>query len=511
MIRVVLIDDELDLAEVTRDFLLKGGQMEVSIAGSAFEGLDLLRKGSFDAIVCDYQMPKMDGLQLLKKLRGEGNRIPFILFTGKGREEVVIEALNSGVDFYLQKGGQPAAQFAELAHKVRQAVNSRQAEAAVLQSEQRFKNLFDDLAMGAAIYEVHNDGLRGSDYIIKDFNRKSLQIEGKSKQEVVGRSLLDLRPRIEESGLIEVFRQVWLSGRTASYPAQVFFDEKHFHWFQNTILRLPSHEIVAIYDDVTEHKLAEEALRLSEKRYRDLVEGAFEGVWTMDEDRVTTYVNQRMAEVLQVRPEEMVGRPVTDFMFAEDMRAHKERMQQRGKGIGGKYEQCFRRADGAKVQCMVSAMPSLSEDGHFQGSVAVIMDVTEIRQADAAIHERQQKLDSLFKAAPVGMGFVKDRVYLEVNRRTEEMTGYTAAELVGQSTRMLYESDEEYERVGKEKYGALDRTGVGTTITHWRRKDGTLVPIQLTSAAIVPGDRSKGVCFIAIELADDHTRLTKIL
>jgi PAS domain S-box-containing protein len=127
------------------------------------------------------------------------------------------------------------------------------------------------------------------------------------------------------------------------------------------------------------------------------------------------------------------------------------------------------------------------------------MDISEMRRADAAIRERQMKLDSLFKAAPVGMGFVKDRIYLEVNRRTEEMTGYSAAELVGQSTRLLYESDEEYERVGREKYGELDRSGIGTTATRWRRKDGTLLAIQLTSAAIVPGDRSKGVCFIALE------------
>jgi PAS domain S-box-containing protein len=187
-------------------------------------------------------------------------------------------------------------------------------------------------------------------------------------------------------------------------------------------------------------------------------------------------------------------------MFAEELEGHRERMRQREKGVGGKYEQNFRRADGARVQCMVSAMPVVGEGGSFKGSVAVFMDVTEMRKADAAVHERQQKLDSLFKAAPVGMGFVKDRIYLEVNRRTEEMTGYTAAELVGRSTRLLYESDEEYERVGREKYGALDRTGVGTTMTNWRRKDGTLVPIQLTSAAIVPGDRTRGVCFIAIEM-----------
>ena len=59
----------------------------------------------YDAIISDYQIPDMDGIEFLKKVRSSGNSIPFIIFTGKGREEVVIEALNAGADFYLQKGG----------------------------------------------------------------------------------------------------------------------------------------------------------------------------------------------------------------------------------------------------------------------------------------------------------------------------------------------------------------------------------------------------------------------
>ncbi|MEI6795869.1 MAG: PAS domain S-box protein [Methanomassiliicoccales archaeon] len=501
MMRVILIDDELDLAEVTRDFLELSGQMHVSVAGSALEGLEQLKRDDYDAVVSDYQMPLMDGLQLLKKLRQEGNNIPFILFTGKGREEVVIEALNSGADFYLQKGGQPVAQFAELAHKIRQAVHSRRSESALIESEQRFKDLFESMGSGVAIYSVRNDGNHGSDYIVKDFNRKALQIEGKRREEVVGKSLFELRPRIDEYGLIPMFREVWITGKAAFYPAKVYIDDHYFSWYQNTVFRLISGEIVAIYEDVSEQQRAEEALLDSEARYRSLVENSFEGIWIMDGDSITTYVNQRMADMLHLRPEDMVGRSVTEFLLPGQDEEHEERMQQRMAGVKARYEHCFYLADGSSVHCMVSAVPIMGPDGSFQGSVGVFMDISEMRQTDAAMRERQMKLDSLFKAAPVGMGFVKDRTYLEVNRRTEEMTGYSAAELVGQSTRMLYESDEEYQRVGREKYGELDRVGIGTTATKWRRKDGTFLPIQLTSAAIVPGDRSQGVCFIAIELA----------
>jgi len=80
---------------------------------------------TYDAIVSDYQMPEMDGIEFLKTVRGSGSDMPFIIFTGKGREDVVIEAINNGADFYLQKGGNPKAQFAELSHKIKHAVRER--------------------------------------------------------------------------------------------------------------------------------------------------------------------------------------------------------------------------------------------------------------------------------------------------------------------------------------------------------------------------------------------------
>ena len=70
-------------------------------------------------------MPVMDGIEFLKKVRMDFKDIPFILFTGRGREEVVIEAINCGADFYLQKGGAPRAQFSELSHKIRQAIRNK--------------------------------------------------------------------------------------------------------------------------------------------------------------------------------------------------------------------------------------------------------------------------------------------------------------------------------------------------------------------------------------------------
>jgi DNA-binding response OmpR family regulator len=91
----------------------------VEAVGSAVEAVERLKDDRYDVIVSDYVMPEMDGISFLKWVRSLEPEIPFILFTGKGREEVVIEALNNGADYYLQKDANPRILYAELTHQIR--------------------------------------------------------------------------------------------------------------------------------------------------------------------------------------------------------------------------------------------------------------------------------------------------------------------------------------------------------------------------------------------------------
>lgn len=130
-ISVLFVDDEPALLEIGKIYLERQTGITVTTALSGPEGLRILETGSFDAIVSDYQMPEMNGIEFLKAVRARSRSLPFIIFTGKGREEVVIEALNSGADHYIQKGGEPKSQYAELGHRVRCAVQQRRSEAAL--------------------------------------------------------------------------------------------------------------------------------------------------------------------------------------------------------------------------------------------------------------------------------------------------------------------------------------------------------------------------------------------
>lgn len=127
-INVLFIDDEADILDIAKLFLQREKDFQITTIEDVEEALILLADQQYDIIVSDYQMPKMDGVTLLSVLRSQGNDTPFIIFTGRGREEVVIDALNRGVDFYIQKSGNPKSEFAELASKIRYAVSRRRAD-----------------------------------------------------------------------------------------------------------------------------------------------------------------------------------------------------------------------------------------------------------------------------------------------------------------------------------------------------------------------------------------------
>ncbi|MDO8842377.1 PAS domain S-box protein [Methanocalculus sp.] len=126
--QILYVDDEAPLLELGKIFLERSGNLIVDTTEHPEEALEYAVLSRYDAIISDYQMPGMDGITLLKRIRTAGSTIPFIIFTGRGREEVVIEALNSGADFYLQKGGDPKSQFAELSNTIQHAISKKEAE-----------------------------------------------------------------------------------------------------------------------------------------------------------------------------------------------------------------------------------------------------------------------------------------------------------------------------------------------------------------------------------------------
>jgi PAS domain S-box-containing protein len=142
---------------------------------------------------------------------------------------------------------------------------------------------------------------------------------------------------------------------------------------------------------------------------------------------------------------------------------------------------------------------------HRNGSVAIqalVFDITDQKQAQAALVQSEALLRSIHQAAPMGIGVVHDRVLDWTNEQLSRMTGYAADELRGKSARMFYPDDEEFDRVGRHKYEEIRSKGTGSIVTVWRRKDGRLIHVYLSSTPIDPGDLSVGVVFTALDITE---------
>jgi DNA-binding NtrC family response regulator len=120
--RVLLIDDETEVIQVVGEILEMTGDIEVHGASSVDEGFEMLEKEEFDVIVSDYRMPEKDGLQFLKELKEKENDKPFVMFTGKGKEQVCAEALKLGAFGFVSKNGQAEVVYAELESTIQKAV-----------------------------------------------------------------------------------------------------------------------------------------------------------------------------------------------------------------------------------------------------------------------------------------------------------------------------------------------------------------------------------------------------
>ena len=139
------------------------------------------------------------------------------------------------------------------------------------------------------------------------------------------------------------------------------------------------------------------------------------------------------------------------------------------------------------------------------------------QQAEEVLRESEEKLQAIFRAAPVGIGVVTERVFGHVNQRMCEITGYLREELIGRSSRMIYATDAEFERVGVVKYQQIAETGFGSLETEWRKRDGAIITVLLSSTPLDPANPTLGNIFTALDITErkkaeeDRDRLEKQL
>jgi len=192
-----------------------------------------------------------------------------------------------------------------------------------------------------------------------------------------------------------------------------------------------------------------------------------------------------------------------DLIHEEDKKVMVDKSEKFGKGKE-EYQETYRivRKDGTIRWIQEKGFWIRNEKGEIEKLAGISEDITEKRNAEETLKESQAKLESIFKATPVGIGVVLNRVFVIVNDYLCDMVGYSKEELVGNSSRMIYPTEEEYEYVGREKYSLIEKYGVGSVETKFKKKDGAIINVLLSSSMIDRNNPSKGTIFTVLDITD---------
>jgi PAS domain S-box-containing protein len=304
-IHILHVDDDPSTLEISKQILMDmNATFKIDHASSVDEAFKKIANGNYEIVISDYEMPQKNGLDFLKELREQGNQIGFILFTGKGREEVAIEAFNSGADRYLNKNGSPEAVYYELAHSINKLVERKRSKNLLAASELKYRMLVENSLQGILVAKA--DPLR---YLFA--NTAMGKILGYTPQELISLSPQEIEGLVYSEDRAVFFKR--MENRLCDEPGEYCFEFRAVRrdgtiiWLSALASRVEFDGQTAVqgmFIDITENKKATDILRKSEMRYKDLANFFPEEVFETDLTGKVIFFNQRALEVMGFTREE---------------------------------------------------------------------------------------------------------------------------------------------------------------------------------------------------------------
>ena len=352
------------------------------------------------------------------------------------------------------------------------------------------------------------------DYKITYVNTAFEKMYGYSRDELLGQSpdILNASPNSKEVQK-DIYETVSSGGVWQGELENRRKDGSTFHC-EHTVVSLKDADgnvfaYAGTQRDITERKKAQQELL----KFKTIADKASYGAAITDLEGNLVYINEYAAQMHGYAPQELIGMHLSVFHNDEQMdKVNRVFNAVFDDNIGSfTAEEIWHTSkDGTVFPALMSGMMIRDERGKPLFLAATAVDITERKRAAEALRENEAYLRSVFRAAPTGIGVVINRVLNQVNERLCEMTGYSEEELLDQNARMLYPSDGDYEYVGREKYEQIRNHGIGTVETRWKRKDGRIIDVLLSSTLMDLDDLSKGVTFTALDITD-HKHTEQIL
>jgi PAS domain S-box-containing protein len=298
----------------------------------------------------------------------------------------------------------------------------KRVEMALIESETRFRDLFSNMSSGVVIYEPTPES---KDFIIRDLNHAVETIEQVKKEEILGRSILEVFPGVVDFGLFAVLQRVAGTGIAESHPISMYRDDRIAGWRENYIYKLPSGEVVALYEDVTAKKLAEEALKESEGKYRALVENSGTGIVIIDRLGTYLFVNTRAAGIMGAPPEDIIGKTMFDFLPEETAQRYLAwNCETMDSGNGREYEDSFELRTGKRSFFIIDQCLKDSA-GRCIALQSSSVDITERKQVEEKLRESEERFRTMAEWTYDWEYWIDTRrCVVYVSPSVERITGY---------------------------------------------------------------------------------------
>ena len=256
--------------------------------------------------------------------------------------------------------------------------------------------------------------------MILDCNIATEILSGFKKQDLVGNNFLKVSgiPDKYIPFILEDYDTILKGENPARREIQLYTKEGDLSWvlYQVSIVKLNDEQLILlIIQDIREQKKFEQKLKESEKKYRLLVENAQEGIWAIDIEAYTTFVNKRMAEILGYTEEEMIGKHLFDFIDESEIENADSMLERRRQGLREHHDFEFLRKDGTKVYASLETSPILDDNGAYIGAIACIADITERKQIKLELEKYRKQLEGIVQEQKIEKEEVEKQLSNEIN------------------------------------------------------------------------------------------------
>ncbi|MDS0299102.1 PAS domain S-box protein [Halogeometricum sp. S1BR25-6] len=434
-IRVLHVDDEPDFAGLTAAFLERESEgTTVETATTAAEGLRLLAEERFDCVVSDYNLAETDGLAFFESVRDAGVDVPFILFTGRGSEEIASEAISTGVSDYLQKET-GTGQYAVLANRIRNAVDQHRSRTALETSQKRLALFVEQSPLGVLEYDEN--------FRIVAINGAAAEILGYTEDELRGHTWEKIVADASYESVDAVTSALMKSeGGYYSVDENVRKNgERIVCEWHNRVVTDEHGEMVAVFSqfrDISERHRREERLRRTTARLEALFENSPDMINIHDQEGVITEANPELCAKTGYDADELVGTSVWDL----DDDIHPDEAQalwaNMTAGDRSKLEGSYRRRDGSSfpVEVHIRRLALNGEDRFL----VISRDISERVERERRLEETTNRYRTLVENVPDGGVFLfdKDLRYTLVGGEELRSIGVSADDFLGKGPHDLF-------------------------------------------------------------------------